>query len=276
MSERPNLRPRPSELPVTKSSSRPSAVPLQTQSSLPIRLPHQSRPVAKVHQTIVSTDSYDPNLFPFGLETSNLHLHQRLMRSIQIAPKIALYPWMIDVMKQTRKDRELNRNKRIRCGDERYATSASAFLSWPLDNRRIRLGVFTTRSGVSNQNLSHVWALGVVNSKKRNGGCLVFIFDEAGTAALEKARQEDSLLTPLSILRGQRQIIQKLTAKHYDIRYLFYGGRPFRGLPEMCYESTISFVEHLVDKINKAPDFNTAMLKECGMEEIPRRGMTAS
>jgi len=138
-----------------------------------------------------------------------------------------------------------------------------------LDERRIRVGIFSSRSGVRNSDLGHIWALGLVGSKDVNGGVLVFIFDDAGSAGLEEARVKDTILTPLSLMRSQRSMLQKLKDKHYNIKYLYYGGKPYRGMGQMCLESTAGFVEGFVGMVNHANGFNVEMLESFGLKEIP-------
>jgi len=226
-------------------------------------IPYVTKPVLANLAKSISNRPLGQSYLPFHKCTTRIHIHQRLMGSIAKAPSIAIFPWLVDVLKET----YIKRATRVRQGDLIYASSASAFLSWPLDKRRIRLGLFQSASGTTKNHYATVWVVGMV---KEEGECgyTVFIFDDHATAQ----RETMGVTSAGKILGGQQTMLNLLLAKKYKIKSLLYGGRPWKGRAEKCVESCMSFIEGFVDDMSKA-EFSMDMLTKWDLQNIPLKGL---
>lgn len=169
------------------------------------------------------------------------------MQSVARASHIALYPWLVDSIRQPRNKRD-GLGRRVRIGDSSYATSLHSFLSWPLDNRRFKIGIISTPSSTLGDEPVHVWVLGIVRKEGgrtgTKGGSLVFIYDEAGTQTRNHFAKK-GLVTPRRMLQGMRDALDMVGAKTKR-HALYYGGEPLASGNQVCLESSMVFIENFV------------------------------
>jgi hypothetical protein len=159
-------------------------------------------------------------------------------------------------------------DSRKRTGDKAYTKSTSTFLSWPLDDRRIRMGLVASYSGNGETRVSHVWVVGIVKHHNPRQGVMVFIYDDSGTAAHEEMRRRNSSMALHHLLTAQKTLFDQLKSQGFVIKAFFYGGRSYTGGIEQCLENASVFCERFVNKMAAAEGFTLQMIIDEGLEQM--------
>lgn len=178
-----------------------------------------------------------------------------------MSPLMAVFPWLIDM-------RYVKGASRKKAGDKAYTKSVSALFSWPLDGRRTRLGLVVSYSETERIRVSHAWVIGIVKHRDPKKGVLVFIYDDAGSAAHETMRKRGSGMALPLLINAQREILANIKDRGITIKALFFGGRPYTAQIEQCLENAVTFCERLGTSMASAADFDLQMIKDQGLEQM--------